>query len=223
MPERLVFTDAAGAGDLLVFAGRAAGLGDGVVRLRAQGGVLLASCAPIAPRTLLDPTPTVIGMRVGRVDPELECDLTVPAAALTAGEEPAQLLLPETGVTAPWAGISPPRSGWAGDGALPAAAIAAAAQRGIAEVARRLPAEPGEDVVHGVRAAVWAAPDPALAQLPAGAAFAAFALGFLRGDEDGLVRTHGAWTRLSLPRGHVLVRDRSRGGLTPVRATGRAG
>ena len=222
MPERLVFADAAGAADVLVFAQRAVGLGDGVVRVRARGGVLLVSCAPLAPRTLLDATPTILGMRVARVDPELECDLTVAAGGLTAGGA-GELVLPATAVTATWAGISPPQSGWAGDGSVRAAAVAAVAQRGIATVAERLPADPGDDVVHAVRAAVWGAPADELGGLPAGAAFAAFALGFIRGDDDARVRAHGAWTRLSLPRGHVLVRERTAGGLTPVRATGRVG
>ena len=36
-----------------------------------RAGTLLASAAPLAPRTLLESTPTVLGMRAVRVDPEL--------------------------------------------------------------------------------------------------------------------------------------------------------
>ncbi len=51
-------------------------------------------------------------------------------------------------------------------------------------------------------------------------AFAAFALGFIAGGEEAPVRRSGAWTRVSLTRGHVLVRGPVRSGLTAVRATG---
>ncbi len=46
---------------------------------------------------------------------------------------------------------------------------------------------------------------PGLDGLPAGAAFAAFALGFLGGSEQKVFR-NGRWFRLSGLRGHVLVR-----------------
>jgi len=94
------------------------------------------------------------------------------------------------------------------------------AQRGIAAVAESLPQNPGEDAVRAVRAAVWGAPDDALGGLPLGVAFAAFTLGFIVGEENALVRTSGSWTRVSLRRGHVIVRGPARTGMTAVRETG---
>ncbi|WP_448232734.1 hypothetical protein [Microbacterium lacticum] len=220
MSQRLIFPDAPTAADVLTFSARAARLGDGAVRLKATGGTLLASAAPLAPRTLLESTPTVLGMRAVRVDPELVCDLVVPAEGLTASDDPAALQLPDAAVTATWAGVSPPRAGWTDDGAIAAPLLAERAQWGIAAVAEGVPTDAGDDAVHAVRAAIWGAADEPLAGLPLGVAFAAFALGFIAGEEQAVVRRNGPWTRVSLARGHVLTRGTVRSGLTAVRATG---
>jgi len=222
MSQRLLFPDAPTASDVLVFAQRAARLGDGALRVKAQGGALVLTSAPLAPRTLLEATPTILGMRIVRVDPELVCDLVVDASTLQASADPLALTLPETAVTATWAGVSPPRAGWSADGELAASDLASRAQWGIAAVAEQVPTDAGEDAVHAVRSAVWGAPDDALAQLPRGVAFAAFALGFIGGQESAGIRRNGPWTRVSLTRGHVLTRDTVRSGLTTVRATGPA-
>lgn len=219
MTPRLIFADARGATDALTFAGRAAPLGDGVIRLRADGGVLVMTSAPLAPATLLDATPTVLGVRIASVDPELVCDLVVTAAALSAGEG-SDVVLPDSAVTAPWAGIAPPRGGWERAGTIGAAVLAQRAQWGIAAVAEALPASPGEDIVRTVRSQVWGEPDEALAGLPRGVAFAAHALGFIAGAEEAPVYRSGPWARVSLARGHVLTRTRVHTGLTDVRATG---
>ena len=47
-------------------------------------------------------------------------------------------------------------------------------------------------------------------------------LGFIGGEERAAVRRNGPWARVSLSRGHVLVRSRVTTGLTGVRSTGRA-
>lgn len=222
MSSRLQFADADSAADALQFAQRAATLGDGGVRLKAQAGILLLTCAPLAPDTLLDPTPTILGMRVARVDPELVCDLVVDGGALAASADPLALDLPDTAVTATWAGIAPPRADWAAGGTIAAATLAARAQYGIAAVAEAVPRDAGADVVRSVRAAVWGAPDDELGGLPLGVAFTAFALGFIAGEETVGIRHNGPWTRVSLARGHVLTRTTVRSGLTAVRATGSA-
>ncbi len=222
MPERLLFPDADAAADALTFAARTARLGDGAVRLRGDGGRLVMSSAPLAPRGLLDSTPTVLGLRVLPVDPELVCDLVVEASALVVDrDDPRAVILPDTGLAPAWAGISPPQSGWTPDGGVAASVLASRAQWGIASVAESMPQDPGEDVVRTVRAAVWGVADDDLGGLPLGAAFVAFALGFIAGDEQAVRRTAGAWTRLTLARGHVLVRGPVRSGLTAVRTTGR--
>ena len=220
MPARLLFPDPPTATDVLVFAQRAAATGDGLVRLRAGGGALAVTCAPLAPQTLLEATPTVLGMRVAPVDPELVCDLVVDGASLSASDAPTALALPESARTAAWAGVSPPRTGWTSVGEIDAATLAARAQWGIAAVAESVPTDAGEDAVRAVRSAVWGAPDDDLMGLPLGVAFAAFALGFIAGEEAAQVRRSGPWTRVSLQRGHVLTRGTVRSGLTEVRRTG---
>lgn len=221
MSPRLLLADPHAAADALTFAGRTRPLGDGAVRLRASGGVLVMTAAPLSPRGLFDRTPTVLAMRILPADPELECDIVVDAAALAPAEGSASALeLPDTALSAPWAGVSPPRGGWKPRGALAASVLATRAQFGIAAVAEAMPVDPGEDVVREVRAAVWGEPDGALADLPLGTAFAAFALGFIAGEETATVFESGPWTRVTLDRGHVLVRGPARVGLTEVRATG---
>lgn len=220
MSHRLLFPDPPTAADALTFAQRAARLGDGAVRLKAEHGVLLMTAAPLAPRTLLESTPTILGMRAVRVDPELVCDLVVPGTGLAVAAERSELELPDAAVTATWAGVSPPRSGWTDRATIPAATLAERAQWGIAAVAETAPTDAGEEAVHAVRAAIWGAADAPLGDLPLGVAFAAFALGFIGGEESAVVRSSGPWTRVSLARGHVLTRGTVRMGLTPVRATG---
>lgn len=178
------------------------------------------SCAPLAPRGLLDGTPTVLGLRATVVDPELVTDVVVDGAALIVSDDPTALELPDVAVSAAWAGIAPPRDGWAESVTLDAATIATRAQWGIAAVAESVPRDAGEDAVRAVRASVWGAPDDTLAGLPLGVAFAAFGLGFIGGEETVTLRVAGAWTRATFRRGHVLVRGPVKSGLTAVRATG---
>jgi hypothetical protein len=222
MSARLLFPDPLAAADAKTFAGRAAALGAEGVRLQAGSGTLAMTTAVLAPRGLLDATPTVLGMRVLPVDPELECDLVVSSDSLTpAPDDERALVLPDTGLAPSWAGIAPPRGGWAVVGEVAASALAARAHYGMAAVADALPGSPGDDVVRAVRAQVWGAHDDELADLPTGVAFAAFGLGFIVGDEAAVIRTSGTWSRITLARGHVLVRGPVRTGLTPVRETGR--
>ncbi|MFT4219994.1 MAG: hypothetical protein QM611_05705 [Microbacterium sp.] len=221
MPDRLRFCDDETAVDALTFARRASRLAEDAVRLQATGGVLAMTAAALAPRGLGDATPTVLGMRAVAADPELVCDIVVVASALEADPHDArQLVLPATGLAPAWAGLAPPRGGWAEREAVDAATLAAKAQGGMARVASALPADPGEDVVRAVRAGVWGEPEPEFDGLPLGVAFAAVALGFISGSEAARAFTSGRWTRLTLRRGHVLVRGPVASGLTPVRATG---
>lgn len=219
MNARLIFPDPATATDLLTFAGRAATLGDGNVRLRAGHGTLAASCAPLAAATLLDATPTVLGLRIMPVDAELECDLVVAASALAAAGA-CEVSLPSVATSAPWAGIAPPRGGWQPDGVLSAETVAARAHWGFAAVAHALPQTPGEEVVRTVRGQIWGEPDEDLAGMPRGVAFAAVGLGFTSGAEQVPLFATGPWRRASFARGHVLVRTRVHTGLTAVRSTG---
>ncbi|MFT4229778.1 MAG: hypothetical protein QM602_05765 [Microbacterium sp.] len=222
MSDRLRFADAGSAADALTFAGRASRLSGDAVRLQASGGVLAMTTAALAPRGLGDPTPTVLALRALAADPELVCDVVVAASALSAAPDDArELLLPATGLAPPWAGVAPPRGGWEERARLDASVIAAKAHGGMARVARAVPTDAGEDAVRAVRASVWGERDAELADLPLGMAFAAVALGFVSGSETAGVFASGPWTRVSLRRGHVLVRGPVVSGLTPVRRTGR--
>lgn len=224
MSQRLLFPDAEAAADALTFASRTARLGDSGVRLQAHRGTLAMTSAPLAPRGLLDATPTILALRALPIDPELECDLVVDATQLIAASDDSRaVVLPETAQSPAWAGVAPPRAGWELTGTIAASDLASRAQYGIAAVAESMPADPGEDVVRAVRATVWGAPDATLHDLPLGTAFAAFALGFIAGEEEARVLSSGPWTRVSLQRGHVLVRGPVRTGLTPVRTTGSRG
>lgn len=218
MTARLVLADADSASDALTFSGRAAMAGAEGVRLQAAGGVLAMTSAALAPQGLLDRTPTVLAMRVLAADPELQCDLVV--SELRATDDPVALELPDTALAPAWAGISPPRGGWSARDTIAAATLASRAQWGIAAVAERLPTDAGEDVVRAVRGSVWGSPDADLGGLPLGVAFAAFAFGFIGGEEQARVMTAGRWTRVTLRRGHVLTRGPAAVGLTAVRETG---
>ncbi|MFT4233525.1 MAG: hypothetical protein QM607_00745 [Microbacterium sp.] len=207
MPVPLLLRDSQVRADVLTFAGRAARAGDAGIRLRAAGGVLQLSTALLTPFTLLDRTPTILGMRLVPVDSELECDVTV--ASVTASSEPGEVLLPDTALAPVWVGISPPQGGWERGGELDAAVAAGRAQWGIAAVTHALPTSPGEDVVRTVRAEVWGEADDELDGLPRGVAFAAHTLGFIGGEERAAVWRSGHWSRVAFARGHVLVYTRS--------------
>lgn len=215
---RLVLADAPSAQDALTFARRSARIGDEGVRLQAAGGVLAMSTAALAPRGLLDRTPTVLGMRIIAADPELQCDLVVGELAET--DDDTALALPETALAPAWAGVAPPRGGWEPRGEISAATLASRAQWGIAAVAERMPKDAGEDVVRAIRGDVWGMPDDALLGLPLGIAFAAFSLGFIGGEEQARVTASGRWTRVTLQRGHILSRGPAAMGMTAVRETG---
>lgn len=214
-----MFADPALISDALIFAQRSARLADGAVRLQTFGSTLAMTAAPLAARGLLDRTPTVLALRALSIEGEQECDVVVAAADISVSpEDPLALLFPAATRRPPWSAISPPRSGWASSGAVQSSSLASSAQWGIAAVADALPASPGEEVVHSVRAAVWGEADPDLSGLPRGAAFAAFVMGFIVGDETAPVLTAGSWTRISLGRGHVLVRRRGGDLSTPAPA-----
>lgn len=223
MSPRLLLSDPDAVRDALTFAGRAHRVSGEGVRLQSSGGVLRMSTATLAPQGLLDATPTVIGMRVSASDPELVCDFVVDAQSLGAvDDDDRALALPDSALSPAWAGVAPPRSGWADVGVLEAAHLQAVAAHGIEQVAAAVPTDAGEDVVRRVRASVWGALDDTVFDAPRGVAFTADALGFIvDGSEQVRVFRAERWTRFSLARGHVLSRGPARVGLSPIRTTGR--
>lgn len=212
--------DPESAQDVLTFAGRAARAGEEGVRVQAAGGTLVMTAAALAPKGLLDRTPTVLAMRMLHADPELECDFVV--ESLEKDTDPRNIVLPDEAISPAWAGIAPPRGGWEHVGEIDAAVLANRAQWGISAVAHQIPENPGEDAVRTVRGSVWGPPDEDLQGLPLGVAFAAFTFGFISGEERAQVFTAGRWTRVSLRRGHILSRGPAVSGMTAVRRTGGA-
>lgn len=220
MNPEFSLTDSLSLGDLQVYLGRAARVDDGAARLIAGGEVLAVYVGVLSPSGLLDASPTVLGLRTFALAAPADFDAVVPVRALldrlvrrqnelVDPTAPVTVDVPPQAAAAAWAAISPPRGGWSPVGATPAGVLEQIAAAGIAEVAAAIPAGTGEQIVHRVRSEVWGRPVPGLEPLPAGAAFAALALGFL-GDDEVRVFETGPWTRLSTPRGHVLVKRKGR-------------
>ncbi|GAA3280663.1 hypothetical protein [Paenarthrobacter aurescens] len=204
------FADPRDLADLRTFVTRAKSIDDGAIRLQAAGNVLAAYVCVLRPRILGESTPTILGLRTMALAEPAHADVTVTLASVMdrlarAGTEDVELPIPPSTVSESWAGVGAPRTGWEPQGTVADAELRSAAEAGIAEVAGVIPALAGAAVVNSARAAVWGRELPGLDELPAGAAFAAFGLGFL-GDAEQKVFRNGRWFRLSGPRGHVLVR-----------------
>lgn len=219
MSQTFTLTDSLSLDDLQVYLARAARVEDGAVRLIASNGVLAVYTAILYPRGLLDSSPTVLGLRTFALAEPVDLDKVVPVRSLlerlarlestvTDRSLPVPVTVPLEVSTVTWAGISPPKGGWAPHGETDAAGLEAAARAGIDEVAETIPTGTGEQIVQRVRSEVWSRPVDGLDFVPTGAGFAAFSLGFLSADEPVRLFETGTWTRLSTTRGHVLVRRR---------------
>ncbi len=209
-PEgRIVLDDAQGYADLRTFVARARQLDeDGAVRLQADGTVLAAYVGVLPGRGLMGDG-AVVGLRTMRLGRPTTLDATVALAAVgdrLARDTSAGLELPPVTVQTAWAAMTPPRAGWEPVGSVDAEALVVAARAGIAEVALGAPTGSGGQAVTDLRQRVWGRLTDTKPPVPAGAAFAAYALGFLDPALRCDVVAHGRWTRLSSPRGHVLVR-----------------
>lgn len=220
MVQHFTLADSLSLGDLHTYLQRAARVDDGSVRLISGSGILAVYTAILYPRGILDETPTVLGLRTFALSETEDFDSVVPLRSLTErlvrarGEideadesRPVTMSRPPEVSTVTWAGISPPRGGWRPLGETDAATLERAARIGIDEVAEAIPSGTGEQLVQRVRSEVWGRGVDGLEYVPAGAAFAAYSLGFLGDDPVALFET-GPWTRLSTRRGHVLVRQR---------------
>lgn len=195
------------AADLTTFVARARRVDpDGAARLLGAGEVLAVYVSPVHGTG----APTVLGLRTLALAGEHRLDTVVPLAALgdrlaRPGAGPELPVPPVEATGAAWAGVSPPRAGWAPMGAVAPSVLAAAARAGIEEVATGVGAAAGAPAVAQLRAAVWGRAVPGTPDLPAGVAFAADALGFLA-DDDVAVFVSGPWWRATTSRGHVLAR-----------------
>lgn len=221
MEDELVLASVHDLTDLTTFMSRAATLGCEHVRVSAHGTALVVSVAVITRASLLDTTPTILGVRVFELATESALDRVVVVRALTDRLARGDLTLPlPPGVPGVgWTGVAPPAGGWEPAGSISEGELARVAQEGIAEVASV--SGKGTLIVARVRTEVWsrrhrfesAAPasahEVAPADAPAGVALAAFGLGFLApeaGLEEVRISRAASWTRFTTDRGHVLVR-----------------
>ena len=204
--------DAGTVADLRTFVTRARTADDGAIRLQSAGQVLAAYVAVMRPRLLGEGTPTVLGLRTMALSTPSDVDVTVPLAAVAdrlarMDAQSTELQIPPVTVNESWAGISAPRGGWVRVQELDAAMLIQAARDGVREVAQIIPANPGALIVNNARASVWGRSLAGVeAELPGGAAFAAYALGFVAPDETAVLYSSHRWLRLSTGRGHILVK-----------------
>lgn len=206
----LVLPDPESLADLRRYAARAKTLDpDGAIRLQASGLTLAGYVGVLAGRGVMGEG-TLLGLRVSALAEPAELDATVPLAAVTdrtsrPGPRPV-LAVPPATVHPTWAALAPPRSGWELVGDVPAETVLAVAREGIATVAAGAPSGSGAAAVATVRSAVWSAMSPTSPAMPAGLAFAAYALGFVVQALPLRLFANGRWTRLSGAAGHALMR-----------------
>ncbi len=208
----LELADPGTVADLRTFITRARTADDGAVRLQALGSVLAAFVCVMRPKLLGEGTPTILGLRTMALSSPSDVDVTVPLAAVSdrlarMAADDVDLAVPPMTVHESWAGISAPRGGWERLQDIDAESLVRVARDGVREVAQIIPVNPGAMIVNNARAAVWGRPVPDIAaDLPAGAAFAAFVLGFVAPDEKAVLFRSDRWLRLSTGRGHILIR-----------------
>ena len=186
---------------------------DGLVRFRAFGNVLAAYVAPIFAGSLMDNGPTVLGLRTIELAEGSELDAVVPIAnvldrlAKLLADNPRKwvLELPDS-LKTPWAGISPPRTGWEPLVEIPEPELTQIAKDGIAEVADTIPEAVGGPIAARIRGEIWGRQMKFGSRIPTGAAFVAAGLGFL--TENEVVQAYQAqgWVRLSSEHGHVIAK-----------------
>lgn len=197
--------------DAIQFLERAARVNNGSARLIAVGEFLQVYVGILIPRGLLDQTPTVLGLRVFRLLEPQTFDVVVPLDSLihrltvTNEENGVETRVPAEVASLSWASITPPREGWRRRLSVSAEALTLAAEEGVKKVADVVPETIGESVLQKVRAEVWGAIIDGHKRIPAGAAFAADALGFLS-EKSLSVHSLDNWIRLTSKSGYVLVK-----------------
>jgi len=207
----LVFDDEQGYADFVTFVGRARAVEpDGAMHLQAVGTTLAAHVGVLPGRGLLGEG-TVTGMRAMALGEASTVDAVVSLASLAdrfarQPEGAVEVPVPPTTVTAVWASLAPRREGWEPVGEVSERELERAARAGIEEVARGTVATAGAPAVAQLRQSVWGRLTATMPPVPAGAAFAAYVLGFLDPARDARVFARGRWVRVATRRGQVLVR-----------------
>jgi hypothetical protein len=222
MSPTITLVDGLALRDLQVYLSRASRIEEGSVRLIAGGGILAVYVAIIYPAGLLDEVPTVLGLRTFALTETTAVDEVVPIrsllervnrldAEMTVAAAPVTMTVPMGVNTVTWAAISPPKGGWIPRPPTTMGTLDTVARAGIAEVAEAVPTGTGAQLVQKVRAEVWGRDIDGLQDVSAGGAFAALSLGFLSEDaaEEVRIFESGPWTRLTSPRGHVLIKRKA--------------
>lgn len=211
--KQLFLSDADAVSDLVQFLQRLDRAGGAEVRLRAEGQVLAFFGSTQSPVHLSDPTQLVLVHRAVRLAEPVDepLDVVVETRAVLdrcarIDEAPWELPVPPVNLAVAWAGVLPPREGWQHGGRIDAASLRGVALQGAARIAEMLPENPGQPLVDAARKEVWSleiAPG-----VPAAAAFALDALGFLREQSTVEIARSATWLRMLTPLGEVFVRDR---------------
>lgn len=196
--------------DLRTYAARArVADDDGAMRLQARGTTLAAYVGVIDGVGLMGEG-LVLGLRTMALAEPAEVDITVSLASLAdrlaRPSADAVLPLPPMTLSTAWAALSPPRSGWERVGTLTAEELDEVAAQGVREIATGAPGDAGGHAVTALRQRVWGRAAPTVPPIPAGGAFAAYALGFAPAGTEAIAFAHGRWTRLTCSGGHVLMR-----------------
>lgn len=130
----------------------------------------------------------------------------------------ASLVLPPVVPTPAWAGVLPPRSGWAELGELPAETVVEAVRAGVDAFTERCAEVPeahrSTAVTQRIAEEIWAA--QLIGDLPLRAAHAASVLGLLSPRKGGNLAVRGAagWLRLEAHHGVVFLRRPGAPGIT---------
>jgi hypothetical protein len=194
--------------DLGTYVARARSLDvDGAIRLQCRG-MALATYVDVLPGQGPVMTGAIIGLRVMALAEPADLDVTVSLASVSerlARGRTSTFSIPPTTVRVAWAAMAPPRSGWEVVGDLTVEDLRTIATQGIAEITGGAPPGSGAHDVAALRQRVWTRNSQTTPPILSGAAFAAYALGFLT-QQSARVFAHGRWTRLSTATGHVLVR-----------------
>ncbi|ALV45625.1 hypothetical protein MB46_09120 [Arthrobacter alpinus] len=213
--DELLLDDAGTVADLRTFVTRARTADDGAIRLQGAGRVLAAYVCVMRSKLLGEGTPTVLGLRTMALAAPSTIDMTVSLASVAdrlarMDDGDTRLPVPPMTVNESWAGVSAPRSAWEELGTVSADALIAVAKAGVQEIGQIIPVNPGALLVNNIRASVWGRPMEGMpGEVPGGAAFAAYALGFVAPGESATIFGSHKWLRISSNRGHILVRPKS--------------
>ncbi len=213
--EELVLDDPGTVADLRTFVSRARTADDGAIRLQGAGPVLAAYVCLMRAKLLGEGTPTILGLRTMALGAPSTIDVTVSLSSVAdrlarMDADDLRLPVPPMTVHESWAGVSAPRSAWQEITTVDADTLIQVARDGVQEIGQIIPVNPGALIVNNARAAVWGRPMKEVrGDVPGGAAFAAYALGFVAPGEQATIFSSHKWLRITTGRGHILIRPQA--------------